>query len=157
MPILNYTTQVSPMRSIGQIQGNLVAHGAKAVLIQYQDQEPSGLSFLIPTPYGDLAFQLPANIEAVHAVLQQQRVRVEVPRAMAHRVAWRILKDWVEAQMAILESEMVTMEQIFLPYMDTGGRTLYAALKEKRFYLTQGHEKDNDRRANGLGMEPTRG
>jgi len=55
-------------------------------------------------------------------------------RAQAVRVAWRILKDWVAAQMAILETEMVKLEQIFLPYVETpDGRTVYERLAESRF------------------------
>jgi hypothetical protein len=41
-------------------------------------------------------------------------------------VAWRITKDWVEAQLAIIESQMVTTAQVFLPYAVTSnGQTLY--------------------------------
>ena len=38
-------------------------------------------------------------------------------------ITWRILKDWVEAQMALLETGMVTMDESFLPYMVSGGQT----------------------------------
>ncbi|WP_189339127.1 hypothetical protein [Williamsia muralis] len=31
----------------------------------------------------------------------------------ALRVAWRITKDWVEAQLAIIETQMVTPAQVF--------------------------------------------
>ncbi len=59
---------------------------------------------------------------------------------MAARVGWRILKDWVRAQMAILETEMVEIEQIFLPYMEAkDGRTLYETMIDKGFYLTEGN------------------
>jgi hypothetical protein len=47
-------------------------------------------------------------------------------------VAWRIIKDWVEAQMAILESQMVQMEEIFLPYMvNRQGQTFFEAYQKK--------------------------
>ena len=39
----------------------------------------------------------------------------ESRRQQAIRTSWRILKDWVEAQMALLETGMVTMDEIFLP------------------------------------------
>ena len=61
-----------------------------------------------------MPFRLPANVNKVWAVLNNQRVRTNVSEEMAYRVAWRILKDWVRAQMAILETEMVNIEQIFL-------------------------------------------
>ena len=31
----------------------------------------------------------------------------------AERVAWRILKDWIEVQMALLDIKMVTAEEFF--------------------------------------------
>ena len=34
----------------------------------------------------------------------------------------------MQAQIALIETEMVTVEEIFLPYMLTGKQTLYQAL-----------------------------
>ena len=50
------------------------------------------------------------------------------------RVAWRILKDWVEAQLALIETGMVSVEQVFLPYCQSGnGETLFEAIRKKKF------------------------
>lgn len=77
---------------------------------------------------------LPANVAAVQKVLEKQRVKADY--AQAERVAWRIVKDWVEAQMAILESEMVQMDEIFLPYMtDNAGHTLYQAYLDNQLRI----------------------
>jgi hypothetical protein len=44
----------------------------------------------------------------------------------AERVAWRIVKDWLEAQLAIVATEMVTFDQVMLAYVRTSdGTTLY--------------------------------
>ena len=135
--IANYSTTVTALKSIGEIQGILVSHGAKRILMDYDGGEPIGLSFIVDTPYGDTPFSLPANIDRVWAVLNKQRVRTTVSRDMASRVAWRILKDWVRAQMAILETEMVSIDQIFLPYMQVGnkGKILYEVMLEHRLQL----------------------
>ena len=139
MPIANYSTTVTAMKSIGEIQGILVAHGAKHILMDYSNNEPVGLAFVVGTSFGDTPFKLPANIDRVHAVLNKQRIRTNVPRDMAARVAWRILKDWVRAQMAILETEMVSIEQIFLPYMqNSSGRILFDIMVENRLELPEG-------------------
>ena len=142
MPIANYSTNVTAMKSIGEIQGILVAHGAKAIMMDYKDNgEPTGLSFIVCTQFGEISFRLPANIDRVQAVLNRQRVRTTIPRDMSIRVAWRILKDWVRAQMAILETEMVSIEQIFLPYMETKtGKTLYQLMVDHRLALPSGEE-----------------
>lgn len=145
MPILNYTTKISAMQTINEIQKKLVSHGAKSFLMEYEAAEPSGLAFIITTKHGDIPFRLPANIKSVRKVLEQQRVRRFVDLEMASRVAWRILKDWIEAQLAIIEAELVTLEQVFLPYMLMPGgdkTTLYEVIVEKGFYLKEGQDAE---------------
>ncbi len=145
MPLLNYTTQIEAIKTVGEIQGILAGHGAKSILIDYgPDGTVEALAFRVLTPQGDIAIRLPIDPEAVLKVLTQQNRLGKVPRryiskAQAVRVAWRIVKDWVEAQMAILETEMVRMEQIFLPYVITdSGKTLYEAMLDRHFQLGPG-------------------
>lgn len=128
MPILNYTTKIEAFVSVGEIQARLAKHGAKKIIQDFNDSgRPTSLSFLIDTPMGIRAIKLPANVDAVYKVMQKQKIK-GCDHQQAERVAWRILKDWVEAQMAILESEMVVMDEVFLPYMvDKSGNTLYQA------------------------------
>lgn len=141
MPIANYSTSIEALKTVGEIQGILVGHGAKSILINYgQDRTIESLSFIIGTPYGDMPIKLPVDARAVLKVLENQGVQpryANYPQAV--RIAWRIVKDWVRAQMAILETEMVEMEQIFLPYMITkDDKTLYEAMVDHQFYLTEG-------------------
>lgn len=140
--LANYSTTVTALKSIGEIQGMLVGHGAKHILIDYENEKPTGLAFIIATPYGDIPFKLPANIVRVEAVLNKQRKRTQVSEELASRVAWRILKDWVRAQLAILETEMVSIDQIFLPYMQVGndGKILYEVMLERHLQLPSGHD-----------------
>ncbi len=141
--IANYSTTVTALKSIGEIQGILVAHGAKSILMDYDMGEPIGLSFIIETPYGDTPFRLPASIDRVQAVLNKQRIRSVVPKDLASRVAWRILKDWVRAQMAILETNMVSIDQIFLPYMQVdGGKILYEVMLDHKLQLPGGKPRN---------------
>lgn len=135
MPILNYTTTVNVFKTLGEIQMQLVKHGAKKIMQDYDDDgRITALSFLVDTPTGPRGIRLPANVDAVHGVLTRQRVKCD--REQAERVAWRIVKDWVEAQMAILESEMVQMDEIFLPYMvNDSGQTLFQAYRNNQLML----------------------
>lgn len=142
MPLLNYTTKVDIFTTLGQIEGMLVKHGARSVLKDYDsDGRVVAVSFQINTPVGIQAVRLPANVEAVQKVLAKQKVKCDY--AQAERVAWRIVKDWVEAQMAILESEMVAMDEIFLPYMiaDVGGNTMYQLFTSKALQITGSAEE----------------
>ena len=135
MPLLNYTTKVNVFATLGEIQGILVKHGAKKIVQDYDDDgSVTALTFGIETPAGVRGVRLPANVDAVHAVLTKQKVKCD--REQAERVAWRIVKDWVEAQMAILESEMVQMDQIFLPYMvNNQGQTFFEAYRKNQLRL----------------------
>lgn len=149
-PILNYTTGVAVERTLGEIQAILAKAGAKSILIDYSQGAPTTISFLVPTQWGDQSFRLPANIEAVYAVLVRQSARSQIPRRFATReqaarVSWRIVKDWLEAQMAIIEAEMVTLSEVMLPYhVQPTGKTLYQAMEEWRFALPPGREVNGD-------------
>ena len=141
MPIANYTTSVDALKSVGEIQGILVGHGARSILINYaKDKTIESLSFIVETRHGEIPFRLPVNANAVLKVLEEQGCPpryANYPQAV--RVAWRITKDWVRAQMALLETDMVKMEQVFLPYMVAkGNKTLYEAMEDKGFYLEEG-------------------
>ena len=138
MPLLNYTTKVDVYTTLGAIQGQLVRHGARKIMQDYDENgRITSLSFLVDTPSGPRGIRLPANVDAVHTVLIRQKVKCD--REQAERVAWRIVKDWIEAQMAILESEMVQIDEIFLPYMvNNVGRTLFEAYRENAGLLETG-------------------
>ena len=135
MPIMNYTTKVDVFATLGEIQGQLVKHGAKKIMQDYDDDgHITALSFLIDTPNGPRGVKLPANVDAVWNVLAKQKVKCD--RDQAERVAWRIVKDWVAAQMAILESEMVQMDEIFLPYMlNDKGETLFQCYRQNQLSI----------------------
>lgn len=141
MPILNYSTSISAQKTVGEIMGILAGHGAKAILMNYgNDGQVESLSFQIATPQGDIGIRLPVDPDAVLKVMARQGVTNKyLNRAHALRVAWRIVKDWVKAQMAIVETEMVRTEQVFLPYWITpSGKTLYAHLVDMKFQLPKG-------------------
>ena len=135
MPLLNYTTKINVYTTLGEIQTQLVKHGARKIMQDYDDAgRLNALVFTIDTPAGVRGIRLPANVDAVHKVLTRQKVKCD--REQAERVAWRIVKDWVEAQMAILESEMVQMDEIFLPYMvNDQGQTFFAAYRNNQLRL----------------------
>jgi len=141
MPLLNYTTSISAQKTVDEIMGILAGHSAKAILMNYDnDGQIESLSFQIATPQGDIGIRLPVDPDAVLKVMSRQGVpRKYLDRAHAIRVAWRIVKDWIKAQMAIVETEMVRIEQVFLPYWITpSGKTLYAHLVDTKFQLTKG-------------------
>ena len=126
MPIKNYTTEIDVYRSLGEIQGALAAHGASRVMVDYDGGAPTSVTFAIETPAGVRGFRLPANVEGVRGVFAKQRVKATP--GQAERTAWRNVRDWIMAQMAIIEAGMVQLDEVFLPYLvDSNGTTLYQA------------------------------
>lgn len=138
LPLLNYTTSIGVHKTLGEIQQMLVEHGARKLMYDYaSDGHINSLSFTINTPAGETGIRLPANVDAVYETLKQQKksgkIKINPDYDQAERVAWRILKDWVEAQMAILESKMVTFQQVFFQYqLNNEGKTLYEAYVQKQ-------------------------
>jgi hypothetical protein len=136
MAILNYTTEVSTARTVGQIQEILAKAGANQILAAYESGRVVALSFSIETALGEQVYRLPADPGRVLAVLKRQRVAGRYATLEhAERVAWRIVKAWIEAQLAIIQTEMVTLDQVMLPYMrQADGSTVYQHYLEQ-----QGH------------------
>ena len=65
--------------------------------------------------------------------------RVKAATGQAERTAWRNVRDWVMAQMAIIEAGQVEMEEVFLPYLTDGrGRTLYQLYQGGQLALGSG-------------------
>jgi len=144
MPLLNYTTTVSAQKTVGEIMAILANHGAKAVLMNYGETgEIEALSFQVATVAGEMGIRLPVNPDAVLKVMSRQRIPKKYQnRTQAIKVAWRIAETWIKAQAAIIETEMVSLEQIFLPYWITpSGKTLYNHLVDTKFQLSQGREE----------------
>ena len=142
MPLLNYTTKIEATKTAGEIQGILAAHGARAIQMEYDAGTITALAFIVDSPHGDIVFRLPIDPDAVYRVMLRQSIpRRFMDNKQAVRVAWRIIKDWVQAQMALLETEQVRLEQIFLPYaIMQSGKTLYETMIDTRFQLPGGRE-----------------
>jgi len=136
--LLNYSTTVPAMRTLGQVQGLLVEAGARQIATAYSDVgQITGVAFVVETITGPRRFVLPINVERVESVLRRQKVerRFQTPEH-AERVAWRIIKDWLEAQLAIIRTEMVTLDQVMLPYMTAdNGQTVYELFRDRTLAL----------------------
>ena len=140
MAILNYTTQIDANKTVGEIQSILARKGANQISIEYDEGLPAALKFQILYQEQPVFFRLPCNVEGVYSSL----CRAKVPsskrtKQQARRVAWRIIKDWIEAQLAIVESQQAQMTEVFLPYaLDNQGNTFFQAFTESRKLLTAG-------------------
>lgn len=141
MAILNYTTTVDAFKTVSEIEYILMKHQAKSIMKNYEGESITSLSFLIDTRYAQVPIKLPAKVDECMKVLQREKKsnpkkQIKATREQAERVAWRILKDWVEAQMALLDIEMAKCEEVFMPYIvGRNGQTLFEKLEEQKFLL----------------------
>ena len=116
-------------------------HNAKSIMKNYDGESITGLSFFNRYWRPADSVRLPVKVDECLEVLKKEkknspRSNIKATMEQAERVAWRILKDWVEAQMALLDIQMVRFEEIFLPYIETGnGQTIYERLEEKQFLI----------------------
>ena len=130
MPILNYTTTIEPEQTIAEIQKMLTKHGVQGILTEYEGPNVSSVSFRMLIGEKMIDFRLPCKWRGVRTVFNKQGVRSVRHKDksldnQAVRTSWRIVKDWVEAQLALVEVNMVTLPQVFLPYAVTNsGETL---------------------------------
>jgi hypothetical protein len=139
MPILNYSTVIPPEKSIGEITSLLIRKGARSITQDFfDDGRVKAVSFVMAVGNVPTRFVLPANTTGVAGVMLEEKpwngARHRITRdaytqkmkAQAEWVAWRILKDWVAAQIALIESGQAQAAQVFLPYAtEQSGRTVY--------------------------------
>lgn len=146
--LLNYTTKIDPDRTAQEISKYLSLHGAQAVLTEYDEKEAivSAISFKVKMGEQVMTFRLPCDWRPVYTILtkdkkvpwdSKRKIHFESEWKMQSvRTAWRIVKDWVEAQMALVETQMVTTAQVFLPYaVAKDGRTLSEHMVENPEFL----------------------
>lgn len=128
MALKNYTTKVPASKTVGEIQAMLAKHGAFRVSVDYgEGGSVLGITFAINDSNGTHGFRLPARVDAVKSLLKEQKVKCTDEHA--ERVAWRNVKDWVDAQIALIETGQVEASEVMMPYMlDESGRTLYEAM-----------------------------
>jgi len=138
MPIINYTTSIGYEKTIAEIQAKLVQAGATKFVTDYDNQVPVAVTFCLRVRDELFPYSLPVNYEAI---LQVMKNDPKVPRRLctreqAIRVGWRITKVWIEAQLAFIESEMVTTAEVFLPYAVTkSGKTLYQEIAAGNIHI----------------------
>ena len=142
MAIKNYTTTVPAARSIVEIQDSLVKHGAKGCMFEYDDQgRIESLKFLLDLDGKKMSFSLPVEWRKFQLVIKKDGIKRWDDEEYCYRVAWRCLRDWVLAQMALYETQMVTVPQVFLPFaMTSNGKTLAEVIAHKPadFFLGSG-------------------
>ena len=113
------------------------------MMTEYEGRQVAAVSFKMDISGKVMAFRLPCNWRGVLEVFKNSRTfyvkhKDKDIENQAIRTAWRIIHDWVDAQLALVEVNMVTVPQVFLPYtIMADGRTLAERVAYDPDYLLQ--------------------
>ena len=148
-PFKNYTTKIAVSKTVMEIEEILAQNKATRIIKDYDSEgNIHALSFgILVTISGEtqiMPVKLPANVEKVNQVIiQLQRsgkiTNLSEYKTVEHagRVAWRNIKDWLLAQMALIRAEQVEVPQVFLPYAynDELGMDFYGMIEKGKIKL----------------------
>lgn len=151
--ILNYTSTMPVDRILAGIQEELRHARATSILFEYTDSgEIKAIFFKIRSESGEeLPFRIPTKVEEAYKKLfanareprfyNRSRVEEALERRkdQAKRTAWKIVYDWLKAQLTIIELQQAKAEEVFLPYlMVEKNMTLFESMQSRHFQLPSG-------------------
>lgn len=139
----NYASTSALPNIFNDIEKTLISHGAKQIIRDFDGQgRITAISFIVETKSGAMAIKLPARFDRVQTIFEQQGLRYKPEQP--YRTAWATIRDWTSSQMALLDWEMVKMEEIFLPYaVGKNGKTFFEIAESRGFLLTSGENEDS--------------
>lgn len=156
MFLKNYTSEVPVSQTIYRIEQVLIKCGVSGIMKEYTgtNGEIAAITFQIEAPASKITIRLPADKEKAldalwldyvdgdklnakgdavdHYGSRKKKRRVDFAEQSA-RTAWKIVQDWIEVQMSMIQMRQADTLQVFLPYVFDGKRTYYQALQESNF------------------------
>ena len=145
MALKNYTSE--GRGTFEKIQKVLASHGANRIMYDYgPDGQLTAITFGLDLNGQPMGFRLPALVENVVQIMYggkdrygYQKKITQAQRDQAYKTAWANIRDWIDAQMALIDTRQVKLEQVFLPYLIMkGNETLFEQLERKQFALPSG-------------------
>lgn len=136
MVVRNYTTQIKVEKTLAEIESILVKFGAQGIYKEYEGQRISSLMFFLIHEGQKIPFKIPLSIVKSRNIIQKivnkgklaKKYGVEPLRTeQGERVSWRIIKDWIDSQLSLLEMNFAEPLEIFLPYA-------YNVVEDKTMY-----------------------
>ena len=145
---LNWTTKIKARVTAQECVGMLVDHGAERAGLVVKDKRPVGVEFQIDTRWGLRHYALPVDVDANQALLRKalNEGRIDpgggrtrsflIGREHAEDVAWRVMRDWLEVQISMIESGLASMERLLLSWqLVSPGQDMFDALDEQQLQL----------------------
>lgn len=156
MNLKNYTSEIPASQTIFRIQQILLKAGVSSINMDYgPSREVVAITFAIQidAARAPVLVRMPANVEAAQQALwldyadgdkltgdgeaiawnaRKQKRRKDFLE-QGERTAWKIVQDWIEVQLAMIQLKQADFVQVFLPYVWDGKRTFYGRLKDSGF------------------------
>jgi len=137
----NYTSSVPAARSIAWIERKLADHKASQILKDYDPEaRVASIAFIVPINGTKFPFKLPARVYECEKVLmghirRPRQDTVKRVKKQAERTAWKIVADWIDAQLALIELSQVEFMEVFLPYLYDPAKkqTLFEMVRKNGF------------------------
>lgn len=167
MFLKNYTSNVPVSDTIHRIEQVLLRCGVTSISKEYSPAVSGKITALVFTvDFGDglgrVNVRIPANEKAaVDALFKDyagndsisrdgQSVNSSYKRKVRNdfiqqgeRTAWKIMQDWIEVQMSMIQLNQAELREVFLAYVWDGRRTYFQTLKEYGFKGLLEAPKDN--------------
>lgn len=117
--IKNYSS--NSKQTFDNIQKILIKHNAKSINFEYKEGKVSGIIFVLEIKDKDYGFRLPARVENVKQIFDKNGLRYDPDQP--YRTAWANIRDWIDAQLALVDTEQAKIEEVFMPYMVVDGNS----------------------------------
>jgi len=120
---LNYTTSIDVHKTAFECLELLHRYGAtRHGLVNRKGGVPIGMTFTIETKWGTRAYEILVESDLTLKVLESYYEKGKIQRRFAtkeqaDRVAWRVIKDWLESQLAIIEAGLMSVEKVMSAHM----------------------------------------
>lgn len=155
MFLKNYTSDVPISQTIHRIEQTLIKCGVSGIMKEYGALgNVVAVTFQIKLEGAEpWTIRLPANVQKAWDALwlnyangdklsadgmslcwssRKNKKKADF-RDQAERTAWKIIQDWVEVQMSMIQMQQADFREVFLPYAWDGERTFFNRLKDGGF------------------------
>lgn len=155
MAVRNYTTQIKVEKTVSEIETILIKFGAQGIYKEYQGTRIQSIMFFLFKDGQKIPFKLPISLDKTRTIinkavnegkLSKKYLQEPLRSEQGERVACRIIKDWIDSQLSLLEMEFSEATEILLPYAFdySQNKTLYQKFienKEKFIAIENGSDR----------------
>jgi hypothetical protein len=155
MFLKNYTSEVPIHQTVHRIEQVLIRCGVSGIAKEYEGVNGviAALMFKLETPSGPIPIRLPVDVKKALDALwldyadgdklspdgntiqysSRKKKRKSDFVQQAERTAWKIMQDWIEVQLSMIQMRQAEPLQVFLPYVHDGQTTFYQRLQESGY------------------------